>query len=128
MKIIKESVSVTVAVSTSGATAYTARPMNGLIHAVEYVRGSASQLSSTATLTIKGSVTGNIILDSLAVGGASFFKYVRENTVVDTTNGAVTTVACMVPVVDERVSVAVGDTTGNNLSGTFNIFLEGASG
>lgn len=124
MKLHRQSVAIT---GSTGAAVvgYTARPINGVVHAIQYDAPASSALSSTATLNIKGETSGIIILDSLAVGSADFIKYVREDTVVNSTNGTAATFV-QIPIIDERVSVTVGVTTATGLTGTFYVITEGA--
>jgi hypothetical protein len=123
MKLNRQSVSITG--STLGSVGYTGRPINGVIHAIQYDASTALALSSTASLTIKGETSGVIVLDSLAVGAADFIKYVREDTVVNSTNGVAATFV-QIPIIDERVSIAVGVTTATGLTGTFYVISEGS--
>lgn len=123
MKLSRQSVAVTG--STGGTvTAYTGRPINGVVHAIQYDAGT---LSSTATLQIKGATSGIIVLDSLAVGSADFIKYVREDTVVNSTNGSASTFV-FIPIIDERVSITVGVCTASTVTGTFYVITEGSIG
>jgi hypothetical protein len=122
MRITKYTASVTT--TTSSTDNFYTEVANGSIRAVQYVRSTSSPISSTADLSITGEVSGINILTSLSVGAASFIK-VPMGTAVNTTNGSITAFMA-VPVAEERIKVSVSESTAASLTGTFNIYVEGA--
>ena len=125
MKLVSKRISVITTTAASTDTFYSTGPANGLVHAVVYTKSTSATISSSALLSITGKDSGRDILTSLTVGSASYIKYIRESTVVDTTNGT-STGAMLVPIVDERIKVTIGNSSVSNQLGTFDVILEGA--
>ena len=94
--------------------------LHGIILAVQYIASTSVAISSTADLTITTADSSHKILDSLAIG-ASWQKS-PANTVVNTTNGAITNESSPIPVADERFNVKISKTTSTGQSGIFHIW------
>ncbi len=118
MKITKHTASITTTTASTDS-AYT--PVaNGIIRAIKY----DGNISTTADLSITSETGGLNILTSLTIGTTTFQKYPVAVT-VNTTNGSITNYA-YVPVSEERIKVAVTNSSAASQTGTFNIFVEGA--
>lgn len=109
------------------ATTYTSTGtvhVNGLLHMIRYERSTSAPISSTADLTIKTKNSVITLLDSLAIGGASFNKIIRSS-VVNTTNATISGVAGFIPVVEDVINITIAKCTSINQTGTFHFFFEG---
>tara|TARA_Y100000310_G_scaffold339769_1_gene433503 strand:- start:584 stop:979 length:396 start_codon:yes stop_codon:yes gene_type:complete len=129
MFISKETINV-VAGSSKGDLEYT-NVVRGLVHSIHYVKAASGSLSSTATLAITTESSSQSILNSLAVGAASFHKFPRLATVVDSTNGTLSPTtgggdfAEKIPISNERIKLVVAATSVAAQTGTYHIYIEG---
>jgi len=109
------------------ATTYTSTgtvQVNGLLHMIRYERSTSAPISSTADLTIKTKNMQTTLIDSLAIGSASWNKIIRS-AVVNTTNAAFASVGGHVPVVDDLVNITLSKCTSTGQAGTFYLIFEG---
>lgn len=121
---------VSVTTDASGdVTAYTTDPVNGYVHSIRYLPGSAA-LDTGADVDITGEVTGIVVLNDDNIGTSAYTVMPRMAT-QDETNTASLYAAAGEPVEDrvaiagERIKVVVAS-GGDTKSGAFHIVVEGA--
>lgn len=98
--------------------------VNGLLHMIRYERSTSAPISSTADLTIKTKNMATTLIDSLAIGGASWNKVIRSS-VVNTTNATISGVAGQIPVVDDLINITLSKCTSTGQTGAFYLIFEG---
>lgn len=134
MFLRKFEVALSVTTTSAGGTdtAYSDRPVNGLIHSINYTTGT-TVFSSSANIAITGEGSGQTIFTTLAAA-ASWVYYPRSRAIVDTTGDVINPTSAggsesnteeKIPIVDERIKVVVTNTTAAQ-DGTVTVYVEGA--
>lgn len=114
--------SITITTTTAATvTAYSTSYVKGVVLMVDYKRSTSAPISSTADLSITTKDSSCSVLTSLVVGAASFHTAPRL-TIVNTTNGAISNEGGLIPVDDERIAVAVTNSSAAAQTGTFYIY------
>lgn len=113
--------------SSTGGYFYTDRPVNGFIHAVEYVRGTNTFASTGVWNVYVGSTVREVLEKTVSTD--SWIVYPRKATVDTTaqTIGATTDyMGVPIPVVNERLVVGLTGGTSAAQDGDMVIYVEGA--